>query len=177
MIDRFLERGANIALIVAALFISIRIGQVWLKPSLRSSGGQVRTSPEGLPQLRGKSVARFQKGGTSGVLIYVSPTCHFCEESMQFYRKLLRGSSKPRPSILLAVAGLSPATDDLHRYVRQRGLEGASIVDWSRVYEWGVRNTPMVAYYDGSGIIQQVWFGKLSSVQQQEVTFVLSLSD
>lgn len=91
-------------------------------------------------------------------------SCHFCSESMAFYRELAR---RHDPSIRLVVV----APDDeasAKQYVADNGFAPDAIVR-SDLLALNVGGTPTLVLASASGVIERVWLGKLTPAREQEV--------
>src|SRR5690349_13558029 len=132
MLDRILERALTVSLITACALVSHRM--ITLRRGHANPGQRVTAHAAGRgsvepASLMGGSVASIRpRADNGGVLLFVSPACPFCEESIPFYRRLLVVLQSKRASLLVAVAtrnGMGTA-DEL--YVLDRGLAGAVAV-------------------------------------------------
>jgi glutaredoxin len=106
--------------------------------------------------------------------------CHFCAESVPFY-KSLRGnrntdttSSKPQFIVLTA-----DDHETAMKYIEANELsvDGVVTVPVNRLQELRVAGTPTLLLVDQTGLIQRVWLGKLDSNREAEVRAVVDASD
>jgi len=98
------------------------------------------------------------------LVMAVQSTCHFCSESMAFYRELSR---KKSAAIRLVVV----APDDLPKaktYVTSNGFTPDGIVS-SDLPSIRVTGTPTLLLVNPAGVIERVWMGKLSAAREKEV--------
>jgi thioredoxin-related protein len=117
--------------------------------------------------LRGKTI---QVSGLSfprqraSVLLVISTSCHFCEESLPFYRTLsgdLQGKAD-----LLAVLPQSQA--EAAAFLNTAHVEVTQIATAS-LSQLGVTGTPTLLLLDPSGKVQEVWLGRLDESKQAQV--------
>lgn len=125
------------------------------------------------PGLVGREVrlpgADWQSAPVS-VLLQISSTCHFCNDSMPFYRKLMatRQASAAKIPVIVASADAVPVMQ--HHLVEQQvsvdkvlhsRLEGFDAV------------TPTVYIVDSKGMIKRVFVGELDPSGQKELLSIV----
>lgn len=177
-LDTFLERSAHVTLIVAALLVSARVGSVWLKPARIAPQTQDSRGLLGevMADVQGKDVSGLRPArDAGGIIIFASASCAFCEQSLPFYRRLVSSTADSNVSVLLALAGTEPRSDERRKYIAEKKLDGVHSVDWKPLSKWGVRVTPTVISYDSRGIVQRAWVGRLGPQQEREVETGLSM--
>jgi hypothetical protein len=165
------DKLANISVIVAA--IAVCTGVIYDR---YGSGPQSRPAVVDLRQrLIGKQLSLPNSSGgkpaTAATLVLVgSKTCHFCADSMPFYSRL--ASLRPRGADDMKVIAAFPAGHET--YEETMGLfaahgvtpDGAEPVNFTAI---GVMSTPTVILLDGSGIVKDLWVGKLPESGQNKV--------
>jgi thiol-disulfide isomerase/thioredoxin len=159
---KYLDKMANIAVIVAVV--------VFLGLVVRGDIGWHRATPPPAQELVGKSVSlpgvQFPRGRNS-LLLVVSTTCHFCKDSMPFYRQL---AEKARGRLDI-VAVLPQPQAEAQKFLQDAGVEANQIVSASPGAV-GTRGTPTVLLVDGSGKVVQAWVGRLDENGQQNLLAV-----
>lgn len=116
-----------------------------------------------LPALPGYS----WDGHSQSLLLALRKGCHFCEDSMPFYRELLKteksGGSKAR-----LVAVLPDSETDATRVVRDAQLDVPMVAPF-QLQEIRVTGTPTVILVDGKGTVEKVWVGEQDAAGQQAI--------
>ena len=109
-------------------------------------------------------------GSNATLVLFVSPTCHFCTESMPFYGRVV--ALKPRGSNSFRILGANPAghvsDEEGRQYLTGHGVyvDGVAQVSFSAA---GVTVTPTLALLDSSGRVVRAWTGKLQDSFENEV--------
>ena len=104
------------------------------------------------------------------VLLQISSTCHFCNDSMPFYRRLMaaRQASTAKVPVIVASA-------DAVAVMRQHLADEQVSVDkvlHSRLEGFGVV-TPTVYIVDAKGMVKRVFVGELDSAGQKELLSIV----
>ena len=169
-----LDTSVNIAiLIVCALAIFVLIPKAY-------DAYQWLTTPRPTPPQEVKKGDRIQQlkavlpAGTSRALVVaVSPTCHFCNESMPFYKQLLdQRNQKSSPVKFIAAVPFAEAKAEEAQKFASAGAQPDGLVqlDFAAAK---VPGTPTLLLVDNSGEVLGVWVGKLEEKRQREVLAVL----
>jgi hypothetical protein len=97
------------------------------------------------------------------LVMVISTTCHFCQDSLPFYRKLDAAGKD-----VTTVALLPQPVSESKEY-----LGGAEVhVDEIRqvmLNTVGVRGTPILLLVNEAGVVTDVWVGKLQPDQEAQV--------
>jgi len=104
-------------------------------------------------------------------VLYMSTHCHFCLDSMAYYRRLAEARSKSGALVPLTVVSLD-APEDI------KGLLSAEHVAADGVYKLPsadprLRSTPMLLIADSKGIVRRAYIGKLGPIQEAEFLGIL----
>jgi hypothetical protein len=165
-----LDKAANIAVIVAAMFTVVVYARAWLTAS-----PPPRTAPAGytvgevLPPLDGVSYAASDRS----LILFVSSGCHFCTESMPFYGTLVSTRNARNAHVaLIALSRESPG--DLQHYLAAHGVTLDRAISTAGRTDLKFLGTPTMVLVDRKGAIQQVWVGALQPDQQQQVLRMLA---
>lgn len=157
---KYLDRFTNIAIIVAiAVFLTLAIrGDFAIRDSRPSS-------PAISQELIGKIISlpgvEFSKDrGT--LLIVMSIGCHFCKESLAFYKEL---ADRFKGNVDI-IAALPEPQAEARKFLHDAGVVPNQIVT-ANLGDMGVRGTPTVLLVDGSGRVKRVWAGRLDQQGQQ----------
>jgi peroxiredoxin len=106
-------------------------------------------------------------GSPLTLLIVMNTNCHYCTESVPFYRKLAEAQrTGGRAARVVAVFPNDEA--EVREYARQTGLdlEKVSGVDFSKL---NVGGTPTAILIDSGGTVRDFWVGKLPSESEQQI--------
>ncbi|MGO9228741.1 MAG: peroxiredoxin family protein [Bryobacteraceae bacterium] len=160
---KLLERFANLAVIVGvAVFLALVVhNRLW-----RSSAPPA--TPLAMAQaLRGRTIhlsgIDFPRSRAS-VLLVISKTCHYCEESLPFYRTLAVETQGKVD--LLAV--LPQPRPEAEAYLKEVGLPATQVAS-APPTQLGLSGTPTLVLLDRSGKVQEVWLGFLEGTRQAQV--------
>jgi thioredoxin-related protein len=160
---KLLDKIANVFVIIGiAAFLVIAVhNRVW-KPN-----NQPKSQAAMAEELRGKTI---QVSGLSfprpraSVLLVISTNCHFCRDSLPFYRTLsddLKGKAD-----LLAV--LPQPQTEASAFLSSAHVEVTQLATAS-LSQLGVTGTPTMLLLDPNGKVQEVWVGRLDESRQAQV--------
>jgi hypothetical protein len=128
-----------------------------------------RSSPE--PFKVGAHIDHIAAGAYSGspytLIMYVRSTCHFCTESMPFYRTLVH-DHVGTGNLRLVVAAGEPA-ETSRSYLAGHQVSVDDILSVST----GVP-TPTLVLVDRNGVVRKVWLGRLDETGEGDVKATLS---
>lgn len=103
------------------------------------------------------------------MLIALQEGCHFCKESMPFYKKLVSDFRSTKGAMHLVFA-LPTSTGK--EYLKQNGIDTAD-VRGVPLNQLEVGGTPTIIMLDAQHKISSFWVGKLPETKQNEVENVL----
>jgi thiol-disulfide isomerase/thioredoxin len=104
------------------------------------------------------------------VLLQISSTCHFCNESMPFYRQLVAARQNQAAKVPVIVA-----SGDAVAVIRKHLEDQQVVVDkvlHSRLASFGT-GTPTVFIVDSKGLVRRVFMGKLDSSGEKELLSIM----
>jgi thioredoxin-related protein len=167
-----LDNAANIAIIVVcavALVFLIRNQFFPAKPAPPPGAPAMVEKGERFDQLKAVVPA-----GTERILVVaLSPSCHFCDESMPFYKQLLdeRNQKSSPVKFIAAVPKEEMKAEEAQKFTGA-GAQPDSLVqiDFAAIK---VPGTPTLMHVDNNGKVLDVWVGKLDEDRQKEVLKVL----
>jgi peroxiredoxin len=99
------------------------------------------------------------------VVLYLSTTCRFCNESAPFYQRLI-ASKTERDFKLVAV--LPQSIDEATKYLASHNIKVDQVVSTS-LSPTGITGTPTLMLVTKSGVISDSWRGKLDETKENEV--------
>lgn len=149
--------GANVAIILAVLAIVVLFVRNYTRkpdfPPTIAAGAKLPLKD-----------ANWQSSQKSLVLA-VSTTCHFCEESAGFYRQLV---SQCKQQHVRVIAVLPQSVGESESYLKN---EGVTVDEVRQVVfsDMQIGGTPTLLLVDGSGTVKDVWIGKLPDDQEKDV--------
>ena len=101
------------------------------------------------------------------LVVVVRSDCHFCVESLPFYRELDRRHKIHPGQFSLYVVSNEPV-EKLRAFVDNSSMspDGIATVDFSNI---GIPGTPTVAVIDKTGMVKRIFFGKLGDSASREL--------
>jgi hypothetical protein len=104
------------------------------------------------------------------VLLQISSTCHFCDESMPFYRQLITVRQSQAVKMPVIVAS-QDAVAVLRKHLEDRQVVVDKVLH-SRLDSFGT-GTPTVYIVDSKGMVRRVFIGKLDSSGEKELLSIV----
>ena len=167
-----LDTAANIAIIVVcAIAAVVLIRNQFFPPRPPAPPGAPAMVEKGdrFDQLK----AVLPAGTDRALVVAVSPTCHFCNESMPFYKQLLdQRNQKSSPVKFIAAVPSEKVKEEEAQKFASAGAQpdGMVQIDFASIK---VPGTPTLMLVDNNGKVLDVWVGKLDEGGQKEVLKVL----
>jgi thioredoxin-related protein len=163
-----LDTIANIAIIVVCVVACAVLINNFLQ-SRRAQGGP-GMPPEAKP---GETFAEIQgvlpAGTEKALVVAVQPGCHFCNESMPFYKRLMdeRNKKGSNVKVLAAVSNAEAKQPEMQKF-SENGVtpDGIVQVDFAKIK---VPGTPTLLLVDNQGKVLDVWVGKLQPDKEEKV--------
>ncbi len=156
---RRLEVAANFAIILMAIVAAVLWVRYVRRPDAPAGGAPAPQYAVGdivapLPELSGAAAK-------PRLLMVVASTCHFCTDSMTFYRELVELKHQRWPTLeLVAVSRERPAV--LKSYLEKHSLKVDTAVYIPQDSGFKVTLTPTLILLDAPGRVLKIWVGKLS---------------
>jgi len=162
-----LDTIANIAIIVVCIIAAVVLVQNQILPRFQHPPARPSEVMKGdmLPALRDVVPAGTQKA----LVMAISPTCHFCTDSMPFYKQLLdkRNESRSPVKVIAAVPDAKvEAAEQANLAEHGVRLDAVVHVDFNKIK---VPGTPTLLLVDNRGKVLDVWVGKLDESREREV--------
>lgn len=159
-IMKTLDKITNIAVIIGVVAFLVVVGHNELTRSklVNSLPGEVVVGKTvSLPGLQLPT-------NTNSLILALSTTCHFCKDSLPFYRDL---STRAQGHLNL-VAVLPQPVNESQKYLHDAEISTNQVVS-AQLDKVGVLGTPTLLLVDGKGKVQKVWRGLLDQKGQQDV--------
>jgi thioredoxin-related protein len=152
-----LDTVANIAIIVTCVVaLALMVNRFFFNQPTAAGGPPQAEVGEQFDQIRQVLPAGSQKA----LLVVLSPTCHFCDESMPFYKRLIdeRNQKGSGVKIIAAVPAEEAKAPEAQKFAAA-GVKPDSLVtiDFASIK---VPGTPTVLLVDNQGKVLDVWVGK-----------------
>jgi thioredoxin-related protein len=157
-----LEKATNVAIIAACAFLIGNLAWNYYRSS--------RPLPPPPPEIAKGTVVKLPAAPASNqptLVLAISKTCHFCQESVGFYQKLTAFKSSS-PQGLRMVAVLPQSKEEATSYLKEHGIEADEVISMD-VSKLGVRGTPTLLLLDGQNKLEELWAGKLNESQEGQV--------
>jgi hypothetical protein len=158
-----LEKASNMAVLIVALVAVITFAKTF----------QARRAwhPSAAERLKGKKIdlagLPLAQPGVKKLVLAISATCHFCEESAPFYRSL--GALRSQGVNFKLIAALPQNQSAAEDYLKQRGISADAVVALHPLAGLGIATTPTLILVGGSGQVESVWVGLLDKKRQAQV--------
>jgi len=157
-----LEKMTNVAIILACAFLIGSVVRNYYLSALR---------PSALPEIPKGTVVKLPGAAPTSpqptLVLALSKTCRFCQESVGFYQKLAAFKNSS-PQGLRIVAVLPDKQEEAASYLKEQGIKVDEVVSMP-VSELGVRGTPTLLLLDGQNKLEELWAGKLNDSQESQV--------
>lgn len=163
MLQRILDGVTTIAVLAVCILILARAARSYSAPAVAPAASIAPASPAIGDRLAPIAGIDFSASPRTLVMA-VQSSCHFCSESMAFYREL--GQRRSAANRLAVVA-----PDDVEtakKYVAAHGF-APDLVATSDLTALNVRGTPTLLLVNAAGVVERVWMGKLTAQREQEV--------
>jgi hypothetical protein len=98
------------------------------------------------------------------LLLAISTSCHFCQESLPFYREL---SAKTQGKLDL-IAVLPQPLAESQTFLQKGALSVTRVVS-TNLNQFGVLGTPTILLVDTHGRVQEEWLGFQDDKARQQV--------
>jgi len=123
--------------------------------------------------LDGNSVeVHYGEGQPSTLLIWLSPSCHVCEENSAFWNEIY---ARYRSESIRFLALCDSSPEETKTYVAKHALTFPIVctADDALIEAYNGRVMPQTAIISPQGGIMQVWPGALEKTRQEEITAAL----
>lgn len=163
-----LDTAANIAIILVCAIAAVVLVRNQFFPS----------RPPGAPGVeKGETFAALKQavptGANRALVVAVSPTCHFCNDSLPFYKHLLDERNQKGSAVkFVAAVPTEDAKAPESEKFSNAGVQPDNVVhiDFSTIK---IPGTPTLLLVDNNGKVLNVWVGKLDEGGEKDVLKVL----
>jgi hypothetical protein len=159
---------ANVSTIIVAVLLSVVLVKQFLLPQGHSAGGPAGPTVAKGTNLKASLPGVDWAGNGRTLVLAISTQCHFCTDSAPFFQRVNKEVGKGVK--LLAV--LPQPLPDAHQYLNKLGVH---VDDIRQVppKAIGVQGTPTLMLVDKTGVVDDVWEGKLQPDQEEQVLTAL----
>ena len=154
-----IERLVNLAIIMAAICLVIL---VYLRLRPHQPINPVTATIISGEHFPGSGLSPSPNGS---LVFALQIGCHFCKESMPFYRDITRSALASGKKIVYV---LPNPVEDSRNYLREQGLPDSQILQ-KKLQDVKVFGTPTLIFLDGTNTVKNVWIGKLDEGREKEV--------
>lgn len=156
---KYLNAVANVALIIGVVIASAEL--------LHRRTEAARPEPTQIPKLVGSRLAisgvRFSETRNSLVIV-MSTSCHFCKDSLPFYRRLSEQTDRPFELVTILPQSVTESSD----YLDKAGIKAEKVIS-ANLGPMGIWATPTLLLVDRGGTIKDVWVGRLDQGGERSV--------
>jgi hypothetical protein len=163
-----LEAAANIVVIVAAVTCAAIWIQNYRQGGQSSRQAKVYSPGQTIPSIDGLPLADVD----SSFVLYVSSSCHFCTESMEFYRNMMEARNSSGARIQVAVLAREPL-DSLKAYLGKNGFRPDRMISLAVDTPVELSLTPAMLQVYRTGKVERSWTGKLTDSAERQVLRIL----
>ena len=160
-----LDTAANIAILVVCAIAAFVLVRNHFFPQRPPGAPPEIEAGEQYDALRGVVPAGAQRA----LVIAVSPTCHYCTESMPFYKRLIdqRNQSGSQVKVVVAVPRPEAQAEEAQK-LAEGGVKPDALVplDFASVR---VNGTPTILLVDNQGKVLDVWVAKQPKKGENEI--------
>jgi hypothetical protein len=161
-----LEKATNVAIIVACVvLVGTLVRNYYL--SRNSDLGALPEIPKGTEIKLPIASPDGQQPAVPTLVLALSQSCHFCEESVPFYQKLTAFKNSS-PQGLRLVAVFPDKLEEAQAYLKGKGI-GVDAVISMPIANLGVQGTPTLLLLDGQNKLEEIWIGKQSEAGESQV--------
>ena len=156
------ELIANVLIIVVAvLLVGVVVQRYFFAPS--APGDQARVEPTVGKQIELPDENWAAQPKT--VVLALQTTCHYCNESAPFYKRLVEAAKGKNIKI---VAVFPQTIEEATAHLSQLGLSGMEVKQ-APISALDVSGTPTLILTDEKGQVTNYWIGKLPPDKETEV--------
>jgi hypothetical protein len=161
-----LDKAANIALIIACLFLIGTLARNYYLSRLPDPSVELAVKKGETVKLPEGASADGQSAPATLVLT-LSTHCGFCQASLPFYQKLAVFKNSAPARVRLATV-MSEPKEEIEAYLKEHGIAADAVFSMP-ISQIGAKGTPTLLLLDGQNKLIDSWVGKLNSQEESEV--------
>jgi thiol-disulfide isomerase/thioredoxin len=162
-INQKVELAANFLIVVVALLLIGVLAQRYFFSSPVSANQQARVQPTVGKKVNLENVNFSESPKT--VVLALQTTCHFCNESAPFYKKMLE---EAKGKNIRFVAVFPTPVADSQKHLSELGITGFEVKQ-APITALDASGTPTLILTNSKGEVEKFWVGKLPSEKESEV--------
>jgi thioredoxin-related protein len=169
-----LDTVANIAIILVCAIAAVVLVRTHFFPQQQQQPGMPPQVAKGEQYDQLKAVV--PAGSNRALVVAVSPGCHFCNDSIPFYKNLIDQRNQKNSAVkFIAAVPTNEKPDEAQKLVAEESQkfagggaqpDGMVNIDFAAIK---VPGTPTLMLVDNTGKVLDVWVGKLDPKGEQEV--------
>lgn len=163
-----IETATNVTVIVATLLVAFSFVRAYIAERHRTQAEDAPTIGSQLPSIPGYDWSAHDRT----LVLALKHGCHFCENSIPFYKRLITLSQSRQVEGLAAIFPDEP--QQVADEVQAGGLEGLPVFSGLALNAFSVTGTPTLILVDRRGRVLKDWVGQLTSSEEQEVIAALT---
>ena len=162
-------RILNIAIVLVAIVLSaLLVKKFFFQPAQQSPNYKLTTNAA----LRINGINWADSDRT--VLLALSKDCKYCSASAEFYRRLAAGIASQTNTRLLAV--FPEKQSEAEAYLKQLDIPIREL-RYVSLSSLGIPNVPTLAILDRNGVVTDMWVGKFSPLEENDLMSKLGLEN
>jgi hypothetical protein len=165
-----MKNKVEVAANVVVILLAVVIGSVFLMNRFARPGpgpNEVKAGDQ-LPGLH----AYNWKAHDRTLVLALRSGCHFCEESMPFYRRLAKLEQSNQ--IVVHLIAVFPDDPAVVRQVVETQQLPIEVIAGFELGQVKVQATPTLMLVDEQGRVSKVWFGELPAAEEAKVIAAIS---
>jgi thioredoxin-related protein len=174
-----LDMIANIAIILVCIIASVVLVNNFLQ-NRQAQQAQQAAGPRPPEVKKGEQLAALKgvvpAGANRALVVALQPGCHFCNESMPFYKRLIDERNKQGSDVkVIAAVGREETKAEEQQKMAEAGVQpdGMVTLDFQQAK---IAGTPTMLLVDNQGKVLNVWVGKVPEGDEDDVMEALKAS-
>jgi hypothetical protein len=168
---RVIERASTILVTIVAVLLIWRLAEDRWGGSANRNPGSRQADVSALVGKDLNLAADLQRGADATLVLAISTHCHFCEESVPFYRRLAKIRSTVSNELRM-VAVLPQDNASGSAYLTENGIAVDRLIS-KPLHAIQVKGTPTLLLLGADGKVRKAWVGRLDSSREKEVITAL----
>lgn len=157
------ELAANVLIVVVAILLIGVVVQRYFFSSSITASQKARVQPIVGKKVNLENIDFSAQPKT--VLLALQTTCHFCNESAPFYKKLIE---QAKGKNIKFVAVFPTPVADSTKHLAELGITGFEVKQ-APISQLDASGTPTLIIANSKGEVEKFWIGKLRTEKESEV--------